>query len=159
MKKCRVCAVFLVLTVIMMLFSACSQGEDTSEASEVTDEQIVQALKNGGFQDAHIVHHEKGDFLYVDANEETWVVVGSNYVDFAFLESTTDISKLLNAVMPLVDEEFSDHGYEIVQELVNSQYKSADGSINLGYVKYHSYTYRGTLDETNTYIDSIFVIM
>lgn len=146
MKKYKVCAVFIVIFIVCA-FVGCQNQENNT----VTEEQVLQALKEHGFEDAHI-----GKRIYIDANEKTyiWYYSDDTSIDFRF-NNDSNSAEVLNAVMSLFDANFNEAGNYILKELLSEENSSSE---EWRKTKYHDYTYRGKLDETNTYISYIWIL-
>lgn len=145
MKKYRICAIFAMIFIICT-FAACQSQENNT----VTKEQVLQALRDNGFEDAHA-----GYWIYIDADEETYIsYIETNSISL-HLNNSSNTVELLNAIMPLFDIYFHNSGNYILKELLNEE-----NSFSEGYrcIKYQNHEYNGKLDETNTYISYIWIL-
>ncbi len=144
-----------VLSLIMViLFTACMLSACGKQAKEVTVEDVQEALINAGFSEAHPT---KGyGTVYLD-NTETCVV--NTFPSIFKCNANTDIPKILDAVMPLYDEDFENgDGNVIVNMLVSDRRTYYDGDVISGDVIYKNYRYSEQLDDKNEFVTMLQII-
>ena len=153
-KKYIIAAAITVIVSLLITLFPVMQEENQKRMQKEYLNETQQALINAGFNEAH----QSSDYIvYLDNTETTSIdILNSTSPSIHNIKRETDIALILNAIMPIWDNNFQENGEKIVQEIINSRL-TYQGNLQGGNFLYHNYNYSEVLDKSGPYTDTIWI--
>ena len=143
--------------LLIVLFSVCTLSACKNQSKQVTTENIQNALIEIGFKEAHTSDKYS---VYIDNTETVSIFNSGTSLDLFNCDKNTNISKILDAVMPLYDNSFSlGDGEKVVQNLIKTRSVGDDSLTDGGGIEYGNCKYIEGLDETGEITVHLWIII
>ena len=175
MKK----VISIVMCAVMLLCCSCFAGCGSSN-SNITRQDLANALKNNGYEDTYVADENKDHIIgwyvevaktknniYLDCGRGSEKApLSDNTIkiyNYLSAENQEDAIKILNIIMPLFDDDFDNAGEDIINHLeeLSKDKSNAEKKQILDYspsyyfsYEYHGLTFKKCTDEnfSNEYI-------
>ncbi|MFR7820735.1 hypothetical protein [Candidatus Pseudoruminococcus sp.] len=133
-----------------------SEAENEKKIEEMKT-NILSSLQCHGFPNANIDTRTHTIYINNLKKENIDVVLKDDIVIYD-LEKGSDISSILDAVVPAFDKKFRYGDGEIITErLIKNRFHVDENKLHGGFTSYNQIRYEERLDDTETYVDMIMI--